>query len=407
MKKVLILLLLFIFACGGTNEETVVEDTTTTVQDTATTTVQDTTTTTIPPAPTVDFNIVEIYNTKLVLELCSDAKELDITTEECLRQYRDNLELVFSYAENLVAYITELNTYLDAYPSAMTEEYTKLFQFVNNEYQAVPETYGIVANKYVERFGGVPIVNEIVFDAQSKISAGCKVNGKFSISENLHSASLKYKNDVGQIYTFNIRQNDTSFNLHLLTQGGVFKFYQGTVTNFFGEEYSINSFNSEFFVNHLFNRAISVQFPENPINVGEEFQVVLNIDPLRPVEFAQIGLFEQATGWAQPYTGMHSSVVNGNQIIFNNVFTADPKDAESFFISNGPSNPSKLFFYPGQNEYEINFININSGGRESLDVISPWRTMGLNLPGECGPIDTLDMKDAFPFMKESLLKVNP
>ena len=89
------------------------------------------------------------------------------------------------------------------------------------------------------------------------------------------------------------------FNLHLLTQGGVFKFYQGTVTNFFVEEYSINSFNSEFFVNHLFNRAISVQFPENPINVGEEFQVVLNIDPLRPVEFAQIGLFEQATGWAQ------------------------------------------------------------------------------------------------------------
>ena len=38
----------------------------------------------------------------------------------------------------------------------MTEEYTKLFQFVNNEYQAVPETYGIFANKYVEGLG-VPI----------------------------------------------------------------------------------------------------------------------------------------------------------------------------------------------------------------------------------------------------------
>ena len=143
MKKVLYTLATFYICLWWYNEETVVEDTTTTVQDTATTTVQDTTTTTIPPAPTVDFNIVEIYNTKLVLELCSDAKELDITTEECLRQYRDNLVLVFSYAENLVAYITELNTYLDAYPSAMTEEYTKLFQFVNNEYQAVPETYGI------------------------------------------------------------------------------------------------------------------------------------------------------------------------------------------------------------------------------------------------------------------------
>ena len=114
MKKVLILLFFFIVACGGSSEETVVEDTTTT-------TIQDTTTTTIPPAPTVDFNIVEIYNTKLGTDLCSDAEEVDTTSEKCLRQYRDNLELVFSYAENLETYTTELNTYLEAYPSAMTE----------------------------------------------------------------------------------------------------------------------------------------------------------------------------------------------------------------------------------------------------------------------------------------------
>ena len=97
MKKVLVLLLLFIVVCGGSSEETVAEDTTTTsVQDTTTTTVQDTTTTTIPPAPTSDINYIELYNTKLGTELCSDAKEIDTTTEECLRQYKENLNYLIT-----------------------------------------------------------------------------------------------------------------------------------------------------------------------------------------------------------------------------------------------------------------------------------------------------------------------
>ena len=99
--------MLFIVACGGSSEETVVKDTTTTtIQDTTTTTIQDTTTTTIPPAPTVDFNIVEIYNTKLGTDLCSDASDIDATPEPCLKKYRDNLELVLSYEESLQKYIT-------------------------------------------------------------------------------------------------------------------------------------------------------------------------------------------------------------------------------------------------------------------------------------------------------------
>ena len=59
----------------------------------------------IPPLPTVSFDIIEIYETKLGTELCSDATEIDSTTEECLRQYRDNLEFVFSYAEDLRVYM--------------------------------------------------------------------------------------------------------------------------------------------------------------------------------------------------------------------------------------------------------------------------------------------------------------
>ena len=109
MKKAFILLLIFVVSCGGSEQEATVEDTTTT-------TVEDTTTTTIPPVPTVDFNIVEIYNTKLGTELCSDAKDIDTTTESCLKQYKDNLENVFSYADNLQTYIAELNSYFESYP---------------------------------------------------------------------------------------------------------------------------------------------------------------------------------------------------------------------------------------------------------------------------------------------------
>jgi len=60
----------------------IIEDSLTTEQDSN-----------IPPLPTVSFNIIEIYEVKLGAELCSDATEIDVTSEECLRQYRDNLEL--------------------------------------------------------------------------------------------------------------------------------------------------------------------------------------------------------------------------------------------------------------------------------------------------------------------------
>ena len=84
MKKSINSFNALVVSCGGSSDETVVEDTTTT---------------TIPPAPTVDFNIVDIYNKNLgsESELCSDATEIETTSEKCLRQYRDNLETVFSF----------------------------------------------------------------------------------------------------------------------------------------------------------------------------------------------------------------------------------------------------------------------------------------------------------------------
>ena len=109
MKIRLLILILLLAFCGGASSEggeaaqetttTAAQETTTTAaQETTTTAAQETTTTTVanvPPVPTADFDIQEIYNTKLVVELCDDAKDIDNTSEECLKQYSENLGIVF------------------------------------------------------------------------------------------------------------------------------------------------------------------------------------------------------------------------------------------------------------------------------------------------------------------------
>ena len=83
------------------------------------------------PPPSVSFDIIEIYNTKLISELCEDATQIETTSQECLLKYRDNLEIVFSYAEELKKYTDSLNKYFNEYPSAFTEEYADFFEFLN------------------------------------------------------------------------------------------------------------------------------------------------------------------------------------------------------------------------------------------------------------------------------------
>ena len=152
MKIRLLILILLLAFCGGASSEggeAAQETTTTAAQETTTTTVAN-----VPPVPTVDFDIQEIYNTKLVVELCDDAKDIDNTSEECLKQYSDNLGIVFGYAERLEVYINDLVNYFEEYPDQMTEEYKNLFEFINNEWQSVPPTYGTVMMKYSQRFSG-------------------------------------------------------------------------------------------------------------------------------------------------------------------------------------------------------------------------------------------------------------
>tara|TARA_B100000900_G_scaffold381031_1_gene367167 strand:- start:72 stop:1349 length:1278 start_codon:yes stop_codon:yes gene_type:complete len=268
MKKVFTILLLLIVACGGSSE------------DTTTTSIEDTTTTTIPPVPKVDFDIIDIYNSKLRTELCKDSPnsskvniDIETASESCLKQYRDNLETVFSYAENLETYITELNTYLESYPSAMTEEYTTLFQFVNDDYQAVPETYGIVANKYLERFGGEPELLNLDILNKDELGVGCKAELEYSLTENTKKAEIIFENNVGEEIKLNLSNNTENFrSFSMVNSGGLFTVKSAIFSNYLGETYSKN-IDSEFYVKFKHIKITKIYFDKEKVSPGESFKV--------------------------------------------------------------------------------------------------------------------------------------
>jgi len=392
MKKVLILLLLFIVACGGSGEETVSED--------ITTTVQDTTTTTIPPAPTVDFNIVEIYNKNIgsESELCSDAIEIDTTSEECLRQYRDNLETVFSYAENLETYITELNTYLESYPSAMTEEYTSLLQFVNNEYQAVPETFGIVANKYIDRFGGVPILNEII--RQSNIvEPGCRLSSAFVASENAKKMTLIYVNE----YFDELKIETTKFNEDFLTTinefSGTYMLNEMIATNYLDEEFTIE-FEDTIIVENVFPRITSIEIINGTPDLSKEELVTIRFNVLNGsyFNFDDINYISIRLNNAKTKRIFDRALIEiyPNQIIGGSVNKVEGYlDLKLKFSDDNQNRFSENYTIlpvgPYENEYYIGYVNIRVNNQYSLllDHNINNLTKYLIYPSACGDTDSI------------------
>ena len=234
MKKVLVLLLLLSVACGGSSEETALQDTTTTtVQDTTTTTVQDTTTTTVPPAPTSDTNYVELYNTKLGTELCSDAKEIDTTTEECLRQYKENLNYLITLQNEIGNFGSALIAYYETYPELVNQEYEDYINFVENEYSQVFTTVSTVEDKYVERFGGVPVLQSVTLEGD--IYNNCKISYSVNASENLKSGYIEYTNQFFDKFILDLKKDSFITN----TYGGTFSSSKIVAVNYFDEEFQI------------------------------------------------------------------------------------------------------------------------------------------------------------------------
>ena len=228
MKKVLILLLLFIVACGGTSQEAVVEDTTTT-------TVQDTTTTTIPPAPISDINYVELYNSKLGTELCSGATEINTTSEECLRQYKENLNYLITLQNEIGNFGSALIAYYETYPELVNQEYEDFINFVENDYSQVFTVANDVEKKYIERFGGEPLLNSLSInnDLWNECPADIEIQG----TENIKSGYLIYTNKIGEKIEIPLKGSQNFFTTKLNVMGGEFIFTSSKLINYLDEEF--------------------------------------------------------------------------------------------------------------------------------------------------------------------------
>ena len=287
MKKVLTLLLLFAVACGGSSEETVVEDTTTT-------TVQDTTTTTIPPAPTSDTNYIEIYNTKLGTELCSDAKEIDTTSEECLRQYKENLNYLISLQNEIGDFGSDLINYYETYPELINKEYEEYINFVENEYSQVFTAANNVENKYIERFGGVPFLNSVSIN--SDLWNECPADIEIQGTENIKSGYLIYKNKIGETIEIPLSGPQNLFTKKLNVMGGEFSFTSSKLINYLDEEYeNIISPVDSIYVNHwgaYFTKVEILNYDNNQITVSVEWENgYLNMEAFSLL-FQREGLYE-------------------------------------------------------------------------------------------------------------------
>jgi hypothetical protein len=382
MKKVPILLLLFIVACGSSGEETVFEDTTTT---------------TIPPAPTLDFNIVEIYNNNIGSEsdLCSDATDIETTSEECLRQYRDNLETVFSFDKSLYTYITELNTYLETYPSAMTEEYTVLFEFLNNQYRDVPETYFLVLDKYFERFGGVPILNEIL--RQSNIvEPGCRLSSNFVASENTKKATLIYINEFFDELKIETTKFNEDFPITINEFSGTYVLNEVVATNYLEEEFVIE-FEDSIIVDNVFPRITSIEIINGTPDLSKEEFVTIRFSVIdgKYFKFGDlreifVGIYNAATNRSLDLIGYTNNnfgdeVNSFENVIDINILFSDEK-SEKYY-----DNYTVLPVGPYENEYYIGFVSIGINNQYNLLLSYNVNklTKYVDYPSACGNTNSI------------------
>ena len=409
MKKVLILFLLLIVTCGGSSEETSIEDiTTNTIQDTTTTTVQDTTTTTIPPAPTSDINYIELYNSKLGTELCSDAKEIDTTSEECLRQYKENLNYLITLQNEIGNFGSALIAYYETYPELVNQEYEDYINFVENEYSQVFTTLSTVEDKYIERFSGKPTISLPIFSNPENLSVNCTVDGKFDYSENLKSAELTYINNTGEIISFNT--NDLQgFSKLLKNTGGTFSLFQSKVTNYLDETFEqSNNLENSFFIEHLFHRISKIELPDS-ISKGQSFQIKIYIEPVQNVQIdtVRITMLDPLTNSFDDGTTMATNKIENNVAVINALYLSEPKQFPNWI--NYDSNLAEVYFYDDSGDYKLGIIDINSIGSNRYNGYyynSKDASNGLSMPlaSRCGQLSQHQINPLN--YNELLLKIN-
>ena len=397
MRKLLLLVIILVASCGGTSVETVVEDTTTT-------TVENTTTTTIPPAPTSDINYIELYNSKLGTELCSDAKEIDTTTEECLRQYKENLNYLITLQNEIGDFASDLIAYYETYPELVNQEYEDYINFVENEYSLVFTSANEVENKYIERFGGEPKV--IKLEDTENLWNECSANTKIFGTENLKKGTLVFENVGGEKILISLSGSYTEFNDKLNVSGGFFTLTEAKLINYLNEEFSFNDINLKFQVNTwdaIFNKIEILDFNKDSLTLE-----ILWSDGILKMEsmnfyFQRFGLYKDAiyfnvvTPYGKSLSDYSSYIDEGVEYIENRqgrtVIKYNFSKNDGIQLNNTPMYllriMSEKITSSGSGQHQLTYFFRMNNDYSEISHYEFWRKIGCN--GESSVYEAYDV----------------
>jgi hypothetical protein len=380
MKKVLTILLLLIVACSGSSEETALEDTTTT---------------TIPPAPTSDINYIELYNTKLGTELCSDAKEIDTTSEECLSQYKENLNYLITLQNKIGDFGSDLIAYYETYPELVNQEYKDYINFVENVYSQVFLEFSDVENKYIERFGGLPVVNEIIFN--ENLNVNCPVTGYFKHTENLKTLEVSFANNSNETIVFEINKKISEFRSSLINSGGLFKSNDIKATNFLDEEFELEN-NFEFFVNHMFHRVAGIEIISNNLDYEDLLIIEILIEHTSPIENVSIAFFDPFSEsiYSEIYTDELIKIDDKTSKAVLSAYLLKEDLGNSRKRLSTSESAAEIYLYDQVFNHRLSTVHIISGNtKDSLWTDSYNLANGISfpLPTRCGSLGQHEIKN--------------
>ena len=269
MKKLSIICLIFLISCGNSSEESLddANQTDTTTNNTETTTAN------IPSVPNSNINFIEIFESKLGSELCEDAKEVNTTTEVCLKQYIENLTYLVSLQDDINNYAKKLLDYKEQYPESNKEIIEKFINFVENDYSQIFIPSVEVQQIYKSRFGGAPLINNLTIN--NELWNECPADIEIEGTENIKSGILIYENKIGEKIEIPLSGSNNFFDKKLNVMGGEFTLTSSKLTNFLNEEYeSITTPVNSFYVNHwdaYFSKIEILNYDDNQITVSVEW----------------------------------------------------------------------------------------------------------------------------------------
>ncbi len=259
-------------------------------------------------------------------------------------------------------------------------------------------TLSTVEDKYIERFGGMPIISLPIFSNPENLSVNCTVDGKFDYSENLKSVQLTYANNTGEIISFNT--NDLrGFSKYLKNTGGTFYLLQSSVTNYLDETFEqSNNLENSFFVEHLFNRVSRIKMPEGSFNVGDNFEIIVNIEPVSPVTEAQFLFADRYTKLFYGPYNIKTNLTNQKEIIFYFTIVGSPSE-QTYDSINTKDSRFGIYFEPNSEYFYYGSVNLFSelSQRATSRYYSPVQDYIIDFPTKCGNTNSYELRNVFDY----------